>query len=178
MKKYCDFLVVVILGLGLVACDSKLNDVPSLGPTATPDVADEVLSNEEIMLEFTACLRTEGLEVMDPVVDADGFVGKPEIAEGTSKEELGEAWKACEEILEGFTYEQNKEDLSDQVDYYVSLAECLREEGIDIEDPTATTLKTWMNDFKDTIDWEDPNSVEAYETCTGEDISDGNGKGK
>jgi len=61
----------------------------------------------------------------------------------------------------------DEKDIRKAVDQYVALAECLREEGIDIDDPTAATLDSWMGDFKSAINWDDPAQIEIYETCSG-----------
>ena len=178
MKNWLIIFVVAISILVLTACGSTSDDVPSLAPTPTPETADEVLSNEEMMMEFTACLREQGLEVADPVVDANGNIGKPEILEDAGEKEFGEAWQVCEYLLEGFTFEGKRADRGEELEYYLELAACMREDGIEVGDPTAEILDTWMGDFKTTVNFEDPDSVEAYETCTGDEIGAGGGKGK
>ena len=60
-----------------------------------------------------------------------------------------------------------EKDISKEVDQYVALAECLREKGIDIDDPTAATLDSWMGDLESAINWNDPAQIEIYETCSG-----------
>jgi len=173
-------MVMAALLLALTACGSDSKDVPSLAATPTAIAADEVLSNEAIMMEYSECLRDEGVEVMDPVVNSEGFVEKPEFVEGFEvyKEELGAAMEVCEAILEGFTFEGKNIDRSDQIDEYLELVACLHEEGIDIDEPTASTLDTWLIDFKRTFDWDDPDTMEAYETCSGTEGGAGRGKGK
>jgi hypothetical protein len=97
----------------LVACgsdsaDSKHpNDVPSLNtegtqraePTAV--VEEELLDDEARMMAFTQCMRDQGIELMDPVVDAEGNVQRPELAEGVevTGEELEAAYEVCAEHL-------------------------------------------------------------------------------
>jgi hypothetical protein len=173
-------LVMVALLLALTACGSDSKDVPSLAATPTAVAADEVLNNEAIMMEYVECLRDEGVEVMDPVVNSDGFVEKPEFVEGfeASKEELGAAMEACVGILDGFTFEGKSEDKSDQLDQYLELVACLREEGFDVDEPTASTFEIWIEDFKRSFDWDDPDTMEAYETCSGTKGGAVGGKGK
>jgi hypothetical protein len=170
-------IVMVVIGLVLTACGSDSNDVPSLAPTPTPGAADETLDMEVKMMEFTECLRNEGLEVIDPVVDSDGNVEKPETIDGAnlSKEEWMAAYEVCGEIIENITFEKKEVDRSEQVDQYLALATCMRDEGFDVEDPTAETLDIWMGDFKTTIDWDDPDAEAAFETCMG-GSNDGEGK--
>jgi len=87
--KRITLMAVAVIGiLILAACGSDSSDVPSLNsedtqvvePTA--DAVDSVLDNEARMMAFTQCLRDQGIEVYDPVVDSEGNVGKPELAEG------------------------------------------------------------------------------------------------
>jgi hypothetical protein len=105
MKHWQIFYLIVLIsltGIVLAACDSDSNDVPSLAATPTPDEADEILDIETKMMAFTECLRNEGLEVLDPVVDSDGNIQKPEIVEGAniSKKEWIAAFDVCGEIIE------------------------------------------------------------------------------
>jgi hypothetical protein len=180
------FIVVVVVSILLVtACGSDSNDVATLKTTGdgqvkapTADAENGALDNEERMMAFTECLREQGIEVMDPVVDADGNVDKPELAEGAEwGKEAGEAWEACEHHLKGFTG-WGKEDADvdeqiEQLDRYIALATCLREKNYDLDDPTAETLDAWMEDFKKAIDWKDPDAVADYEECSGEAVGEG-----
>jgi hypothetical protein len=132
------------------------------------------------MMALTQCLRDQGIEVYDPVVDADGNVGKPEFAEGVDpkREEIGAAWEACSEHLEGLTFGKERADLSDQVerlDQFLALAICLRDKGYNVDEPTAETIDQWMGDFKQVFDWRDPAAMADYEDCSG-DAGMGGGK--
>jgi hypothetical protein len=134
-----------------------------------------------MMMAFTECLREQGIEVLDPVVDANGNVDKPELAEGAEwGKEAGQAWETCEHHLEGFTgWGKKDEDASEQaeqLDQFMALATCLREKNYDLDDPTAETLAAWIGDFKTAIDWDDPAAVRDYNECSGEDTKGGAGK--
>ena len=169
--KHITLLVVSMVGiLILAACGSSAaDDVPSLGATPTPVAAEEALDNEARMMAFTQCLREQGIEVRDPVVDSEGNVEKPEFVDGleAKKEAFGTAWEACAEHLEGFTFEKERVDVSEQVDQWVAIATCLRDKGYDVDDPTAETLDQWLGDFKERINWKDPEGVADYEECSG-----------
>jgi hypothetical protein len=132
------------------------------------------------MMAFTQCMRDQGIELLDPVVDADGNIQKPEPVEGfeASKEKWATASAVCGELIERITIGKERVDVSETVDQWVALATCLREEGLDVDDPTAETLEIWLTDLKTTIDWEDPQVVEAYESCTGTSLGGNKGKGK
>ena len=183
-KKLAKLILVAAIGLVLAACGSDSNDVATLKTTedtrveATGEATDSTLDNEAMMMAFTECLREQGIDVMDPVVDAEGNVQKPELVEGAEwdKETMGPAWEACAEHLEGFTFEKKRVDMSEVVDQYVALATCLREKGYDVDDPTAETLEQWGEDFKYAINWDDPAAVADCEECSGETVGEGGGK--
>ena len=179
----------MIGALFLAACRSNSNDVATLqGAERTQvdapkeDASNPVLDNEAKMMAFTECLREQGVEVMDPVVDADGNVDKPEFPEGVDwdKEKMGQAWETCAHHLEGFTgwgkERVDAREQAEQLDQYIALATCLREKNYDIDDPTAGTLDVWMGDFKKAIDWDDPAAMADYQECTGETVGEGSGK--
>lgn len=168
-KKVIYIILVLMISLVLAACSSDSNDVPSLAATPTPGAAGESLDIEAKMMEFAECLRGEGMEITDPMVDSDGNIQKPQLVAGAtaSKEEWIAAYEVCGEIIENITFEKKEFDRSAQVDQYVELAACLREQGFDIGEPTTETLDTWLADLKTGIDWDDPDAQAAYETCTG-----------
>jgi hypothetical protein len=187
-SKLVMWAMVAVIGLMLVACGSDSNDVATLQDAGKTQVeassaedGSTALDNEAMMMALTECLRDHGIEVLDPVVDADGNVDKPELAEGVEwdKETMGQAWEACEHHLEGFTWEKEGVDVreqAEQLDQYIALATCLREKNYDLDDPTAGTLDAWMGDFKKAIDWDDPAAVADYQACSGETVGKGSAK--
>ena len=168
----------------LAACGSNSDDVPSLntedtqGVEPTAEAAGDVLDDEAKVMAFTQCLRDQGIEVLDPVVDSEGNVEEPELAEGVDpkRKEFWADYDACAEHLEGFTFETKRVDVSEQVDQFVALATCLRDKGYDVDDPTAETLDQWGADFKSSIDWDDPTAIADYEECSGDTVGEGSGK--
>jgi hypothetical protein len=164
--------------LVLSACSSGSENVASLGPTLTPVEERQAQTEEERVIEFAECLRNEGMEITDPSVDAEGNIQMPELVEGATatKEEWGAAYEVCGEIIENITFEKKKVDRSAQLDEYLEIAACLREEGINVNEPTAETLEIWMEDLKDTIDWEDPDVEKAVDACFGGELGEGSKK--
>lgn len=167
---------LVMVGLLLLGCQSDANDVATLRTPdaarveAAADVAAVPLTDEERMMAFTACMRDEGIELMDVSVDADGNVQRPVPAEGAqySRETLGEAMDVCGKHLEGLTMGRERQDATEALDERVALATCLREKGYDVDDPTAETLNQWGKDFRVEFDWDDPEAVDDYEACVGD----------
>ena len=167
INKLSKLMLVAAIGLVLAACGSESSDVPSLGATPTPAVDKAPLDDEAKMLAFTQCMRDEGIEHVDAVVDADGNVQRPVLAEGiqVSREEHGKAMQVCGKHLEGMTRGSESQDTSEQVDQYVALATCLCGKGYDVDDPTAETFDQWGQDFRVEFDWDDPEAVAAYPMC-------------
>ena len=175
------FLVLgAVINLSLAACGSDSNDVASLGAVPTAVVEDEVLDVEAEMMEFAECLRNEGMQITDPMVDSDGNIQMPELVDGASvsKKEWIAAYEVCGEIIKKITFEKKEVDRSEQVDQYLALAACMRDEGFDVEDPTAETLDIWMGDLKTTVDWDDPDAEAVFDTCFGVGAGGYDGKGK
>ena len=176
-NKLAKLLLVAAIALMLVACGSNASDVPSLNtegtqraePTAV--VEEEPLDDEAKVMAFTQCMRGQGIEYLDPVVDSDGNVQRPQLAEGVqaTREELGAAMEVCGEHLEGLTLGRERQDVSERVDQLVALATCLREKGYDVDDPTAETLGQWGADFRVEFDWDDPKAKKAYDECSSAD---------
>jgi hypothetical protein len=179
-NKHVRLILAVAIALLLIACGSDSQDVPSLNAagdrqevesTAAP--GDSARDAEAAMMAFTECLREQGVDAYDPVVDAEGNVGKPELAQGVDpkSEELSAAWEACAHHLEGITFEKERVDLSEYLDQALATTTCLRDKGYDVDDPTAETLGEWKSSFKDVINWDDPRQVADYEECSGDEAA-------
>jgi hypothetical protein len=170
-QKALPLAVLAAIGIGLTACGSKAVDVPSLKATPTAAVEDVVLDDEAKVMAFVQCMRDQGIEFEDPVVDSEGNVQRPEFVEGftITREQLAEPYAACSHHLEGLSFGRRREAVSAQVDQFVKLATCLRDKGYDMDDPTAETLEVWMTDFRVEFDWDDPAAMEAYQECSSAD---------
>jgi len=118
-SKLAGLVLVAAMGWMLIACSSIAEDVPSLEATptaaveeeplsdsddvatlkttddvqveATDEATDSILDEEATMMAFSECLRDHGIEALNPVVDADGNVAKPDFPEGAALLEGGYA---------------------------------------------------------------------------------------
>jgi hypothetical protein len=164
-------ILVVAIGLLLAACGSATGDVPSLGATSTAGLEQETFDDEEAVMAFVQCMRDEGIEFKDPVVDSDGNVQEPEFVEGfvVTREELAAPYAACSHHIEELTFGRERGDMSARIDQMVELATCLREKGYDVDDPTTETIEQWGADFRLGFDWDDPAAMEDYEECSSAD---------
>jgi hypothetical protein len=176
-------LLAVTAILVISACGSDSDDVPTLREDTragepTAEAVDSVRDAEAAMMALTECLREQGIEAYDPVVDAEGNVQKPELAEGVDPKsaELSAAWEMCAHHLEGITFEQERVDLSEYLDQALATTTCLRDKGYDVDDPTLETLGQWKLGFKDVINWDDPRQVADYVECSGDEAAGTKGK--
>jgi len=183
-SKLTTLILLIAFALLLSACGTSSTDVPSLRPVEDAQqeepaaaVEDVLADNEAKMMAFTECMRDQGVDLLDPVVDTDGNVGKPELAAGAEWSKKARAsWETCDEHLDGFVWETKRVDMSEAVDQAIELATCLRDKGYNVDDPTAETLAQWRGDFKDAINWDDPAAVADYEECSGSKVGGGKGK--
>ena len=159
-----------------VASLERVDATPVLRPTE--DSSRAVVEGEAEVMAFTQCMRDQGIEVKDPVVDADGNLQRPEPIEGAqlNLEDLRPAFEACQQHLEGMTFGRERPDVSEIVDQLIELTNCLRDKGYEVDDPTAEKLGQWRGNFRTQFDFDDPAAVEAYEACNPFSPPDGGGR--
>ena len=142
---------VVLLTLAVLGCGSEPaddggasgNGVASLegSDTTAPeaDAGDAALQAEEAMLEFTECLREQGLEVDDPEFDNEGNfrlnIPMGEFMERMNREDSQDAFNACSFLLMGVAQQFGGFDATEMEDRLVEYASCMRENGFDMPDP-------------------------------------------
>ena len=132
---------------------ASLDDVATLETESSTDqtgAADEsndsTLTADEAALEFSECLRDQGLDVPDIGVDADGNVEVRDAFENIDRgdDSFREALQACNEILADAGFGGGGGGLGggrDSVeiqDAFVALTDCVREQGF--EEATEITL--------------------------------------
>jgi hypothetical protein len=146
-----DWLVVATLALcvvGLVACGGS-------GSGGGESASGE----EEAALEFTECLRAHGVEVEDPKPGQKNIeVGDP--ADSTSKKALA----ACNGKLGDAGQELSSEEDEEFREGALALAQCMREEGIDMGDPEFLGPGKFHLDIEG-IDTSSPAFEAAREAC-------------
>jgi hypothetical protein len=140
---------------GLSACgdsgDAASTDtIASIDGAASEPVAGdgatdvEPTSFREAILEFSACMREQGLDFPDPDFDADGNIvfgdgaGGPG-AGGPAQDDpaFEAAQEACGDLLEGVqdAFQPDPEQQAELRDSLLEFAACMRGEGIDFPDP-------------------------------------------
>lgn len=147
-----DWLVALTLTLcavGLVAC----------GGGSDSGGGESASGEEEAALEFTECLRAHGVEVEDPKPGQKNI----EVGDGddpTSKKALA----ACDGKLGSAGQELSSGEAEDFREGALALAQCFREEGIEMGDPEFLGSGKFLLDIAG-IDTESPAFKAAQEAC-------------
>ncbi|MFI6579200.1 hypothetical protein ACIBFB_25725 [Nocardiopsis sp. NPDC050513] len=148
-------LALVLLLTGCASGDEDLGIASAGGDSQEAAASEEPLSDGESALEYTECLRENGLEVGDP--DSEGRLqlripeDQAEVAE--------EAMAACEEFAPRVSEEQEAETRDEVLEF----AQCMRENGVEaFEDPQSGGGISLTPEIAD-----DPDFEEAQEACEG-----------
>ena len=153
MKKYLNIFLLLLFVL-FSACSSSdesqgvvsTNDLSSdtTVTTITEEVVEEVVSVEDAQLLLARCLRGNGYDIKDPKNDESlQSVLQPVFlaADQKGREELFDTIQTCAEDnnipLGGSADFENPEAVADSLDTQLEFAQCLRENGIEIEDPSS-----------------------------------------
>lgn len=173
MKK---LLIPAVLAFGLLAaaCSSAGTDatgVVSLGDSEgqTEVAAVEEVDQEQALLEFTQCMRDNGLDMADPTVDAEGNLSLRDAMRSIDvpdRSVIREARVACEEHLEGVALGFEEADRSEFEDIFVEYASCMRENGYeDMPDAVNFGPGQGGEPGERGFDFEDPDFQAANEMC-------------
>jgi hypothetical protein len=148
-----DWLLVLLLALcviGLVACGGGSGSASGGGQSA---------SDEEAALEFTECLRAHGVEVEDP------RPGQKNIEVGDASDPTSQkALAACNDKLGSAGQELSSDEDEEFREGALALAQCFREEGIDMGDPEFLGPGKFHLDIEG-IDTGSPAFEAAQEAC-------------
>ena len=112
--------------------------------TIVEEVAEEVVSVEDAQLLLAKCLRENGYNIKDPKNDESlQSLLRPVFfaADQKGREELFETIQTCANEnnipLGGTADFENPEEVAYTLDTELEFAQCLREKGIEVEDPNA-----------------------------------------
>ena len=174
--------VVVVVATACGGGDDGGEDVATLSDVVVDDTAaaggeEEPIDTEQSLLDFTQCMRDNGIEMDDPEVDADGNLrlARPRnLGDGGAdsqgdREAVQVAREECAELLEGATLGLREGfDRTEIEDTLVEYASCMRENGYEMADPdfsgTGPGAGPGGGPFGE-IDPEDPAFVAADEAC-------------
>ena len=122
--------------LALSACSAAGGDgVASAGgdenpanPPATEDTAP--LDEDAQALVFAGCVRDNGVDMSDPGPGQQGLINAfRAVEEDYDRATLEQALTACQDLMPQYEQEHPTDD-----DWQLDLAECLREQGLDVSD--------------------------------------------
>ena len=155
MKKYLK-TPLLLLFIFLLACSSSdesegvvsTNDLSSdtTVTTIAEEIVEEVVSVEDAQLLLARCLRENGYDISDPKNNESlqSIIGPIWLAaDQKGRQELQESIQTCAEEnnipLGGSAEFENPEAVADLLDTQLEFAQCLRENGIEVVDPSAET---------------------------------------
>ncbi len=146
---------------------------------AEPDAAET--DPEQALLRFAQCMRENGLtDFVDPTVDATGTVQWQQMfAESgidPASEEFQQGLDVCRHHFEGLAFggDGGGFNVTEVQDTLLGFAQCLRAEGIQVDDPVLARLVTGSGDnsgtrlFGPAFDPTDPDVQAAIGVCQGE----------
>ena len=112
--------------------------------TIAEEVVEDVVSVEDAQLLLARCLRENGYDITDPKNgESLRSVLQPVFlaVDQKGRDELFETIETCAEDnnipLGGTADFENPEEVAEQLDSELEIAQCFREKGIEIEDPNA-----------------------------------------
>ena len=153
----------------VAACSSgddagKVASLESAEDSSIADVAASI-DDEQALINFSACMRDQGMDFPDPIVGADGYprfdFANPE---DINRDALFEAGEACREHLEGVVLGLPDFDTAEFNDTFLEYAACMRENGFE-EIPDRIDFAAIMRGEELSIDPTDPDFIAADEQC-------------
>jgi hypothetical protein len=162
-------ILISVLALTLAACGGgdDTSDVASLEDTSKAAVTDttEAPSDEEALIEFAACMRDQGMDFPDPIVDEDGYprfdFADPE---SIDQDAMFEAGEACRDLIEGVVLGLVDFESSEFNDTFLEYASCMREQGAE-DIPDSIDITSIVRDGSLPFDPDDPKFIAADEQC-------------
>jgi hypothetical protein len=124
-------VIVGLLGGGMALA---LNGGDGADDNTTSSSDSNGSSQEDALFEFSQCMRDNGIEEFpDPSADGGIDIGGTELEDQVNTEEFQAAQEECESILDEAAAESGErltpEELAEQRDRIVALAQCVRDRG-------------------------------------------------
>ncbi len=170
-------LALALLAVVLTACSgggatpSGVATIDDPAASTAPDASSSPAASvapEDAMLAFAKCMREHGVDMPDPVVDADGGMTVSIGAEGgkpIDKTTMQAADEACRHLMPGPTGGGPAQMTPEQQDAMLAFAKCMREHGVDMPDPEFGTSGGAVMIGGDGIAFDSPTFKAADEAC-------------
>lgn len=153
--------------LDAAAGDSSVDDAGDDSGEDSGEGADK--DAEEAALEFAQCMRDNGVpDFPDPQVNEDGgmMLHREADADGRDRETERAAMEACRDKLPAVGGRFSEEDHAEMQERMLEYAACMREQGIDMPDPS---FDGEGGPFRVELDPDDPAFQRAHQAC-GEEL--------
>lgn len=169
---------IAVLALVAAGCGgssgSSSGEVASIGGTTTSAAAAAAASpassstdRQEVILEYTQCMRDEGIDLPDPNFSGGrGRLGLNGV--DPDDPDFQAAQEKCRPILERIRQEFDAGDRQALQDAALEFAQCMRKNGIDVEDPDFSGgggPGRGRGGFFREVDRDDPDFQAAMEKC-------------
>ncbi len=145
-------LALLLFALSLLAAACGGNDEPAPGvpsledqdPGAVSSTTEARLDADLALLEFSQCMRDEGIPLPDIGIDADGApILDPALLDtiDVQSDEFADAFEECQPILaqsEAFDIDLDPQFQAFIEDQFVEFSQCMRDNGVeDFPDPAS-----------------------------------------
>lgn len=140
------------------------------GEAGSEDAIAEDATDEDMALAFVVCVREAGFDQMpDPTVNGDGSVQlvPPGQQQLLGDPDFQDAAEGCVALIEEATFFANAPDISDFEDDLLAFAQCLRDNGLDVDDPDLSKFVPGQGArmFGDDFNPQDPANADAIAAC-------------
>jgi hypothetical protein len=190
-------IVVSIAAFALLAAACSGSDSEGVASLESVDTTiaqeasvDTDINDEDALLEFSACLRENGIDdFQDPTINADGVpeFNLRDLGGDHDREEMQAAFEACQDHLDGIAFGPGSVDLTEMEDTLVEFSACMRDNGYNMPDPDLSNFGNGGGGepgeggglFGGSLDRDDPDFISALEECQYlfENLSFGRGGG-
>ena len=143
--------------------DPEASTVPAASGSAAPSVAPA-----DAMLAFAKCMREHGVDMPDPVVNADGGMTVSIGAEGgkpIDTKTMQAADEACKHLMPARPDGGPTQMTPEQQDAMLAFAKCMREHGVNMPDPEFGNGGTKVTIGGEGIAFDSPTFKAADEAC-------------
>jgi hypothetical protein len=162
-------IIVATFALIAAACSSDGADtgVASLTTEAAAAASSTTgpVNDEQALIAFSACMRDQGVDFPDPVVDADGYprfeFSDPE---SIDRDALFEAGKECMDLIDGVVLGLPDFDTAEFNDTFLEYASCMRDHGFE-DMPDRLDMASLMRGGDLPFDPTDPDFIAADDEC-------------
>ena len=149
--------ITVLAGCGGGSSGSDAGGVASIDTSESSKTGDSSKSSskdsEQELLDYTKCLRKQGLDVPDPTVDANGNLqlggggapggGAPtDGGQQIDRSAMEKAQEVCGDLPDSVTQQFDDVDQSAMQDTLLEYAKCMRKNGVDMPDPDFSNFGT------------------------------------